>query len=255
MKHFLLPRDYAGQAEYVLTGKDYHYLCRVRRVSVQDVFSGVDRTGRRYTLRVDQVTADSCTVAISQAAPPEPTGEPAVTLFQCLPRGTKMDLVVRQATEAGVERLIPLISRFTVAKLDTALAEGNRVERWERIAREAVQQSGSTALPEIHAPVQFERIGEHWSSDSQSAGLFFHQTPLEQRSLHEYLDARPTRVAIVVGPEGGLADSEIAYLQNMGFVPVYLGPRVLRTETAALYAIAAVQIVLLEKKTWQIVRN
>jgi len=255
MKHFLLPRDYTGQKEYLLTGKDYHYLCRVRRLSVGDSFAGVDRAGRRYALRIDQVSTDSCTVAIEQTLMREVTSESGITLFQCLPRGTRMDLVVRQATEAGVAHLIPLVSRYTVTKLDTARAEASRVERWERIAREAVQQSGSTSLPEIHAPVPFELIGEHWSCDPQSVGLFFHQTPLEQRSLHEYLDARPTRVAIVVGPEGGLAETEIVHLRNMGFAPAYLGSRVLRTETAALYAIAAVQIVLLEKKTWQIVRN
>jgi 16S rRNA (uracil1498-N3)-methyltransferase len=217
-----------------------------------DEVAGVDGAGNRYRLRMERVDSGKCVVSVLAAAGEEVADCPQITLFQCLPKGSKTDLIVRQATEAGVARIVPLISRHSIPRIDDARTEEKKRQRWLRVAREAVQQSGTPRIPEIVAPIPFDRLGEKFACNRDSVGIFFHQEPLEQRTLHGYLSANPQRVAIVVGPEGGLAESEIDHLRQLGFGAAYLGSRVLRTETAALYAIAAVQIVLLEKKTWRI---
>ncbi|WP_455381358.1 RsmE family RNA methyltransferase [Salinispira pacifica] len=272
MKRFLLSAEYGGGERTELSGSDFHYLCRVRRMRPGDGCDAVDRAGRFYRLTVESVGQDRCTVRLeparedlrqARASGPLPgpeTGFPDITLFQCLPKGSKLDLIVRQATETGVSRIVPLLSEHTAASAESAAATGRRVDRWRRIAREALQQSGARRLPEISAPVPFAELERSWAGGEGAVGLFFHERPvelkpLEQRTLHEYLSADPKRIAIVIGPEGGLSNSEIERLLQSGFEPVYLGPQVLRTETAALYAIAAVQIVLLEKEKWRIERD
>ncbi len=276
MKRFLLPADYAGGPAVELSGRSFHYLCRVRRMQIGDGCDAADQSGNRYRLTLKSVAADRCTALLqpdvgsgSEPAVQERSGSrirtgasslPEITLFQCLPKGSKLDLIVRQATEAGVSRIVPLSSEYAVPQIDSRSAAQRKLDRWRRISHEAFQQSGISRLPEIDPPRSFAELDRVWSRSSEAIGLFFHELPirggpLEQRSLHEYLSPDPQRIAIVIGPEGGLSKNEIEQLLQSGFVPVFLGPHVLRTETAALYAIAAVQIVLLEKKSWRIEKN
>ncbi|HUX11516.1 MAG TPA: RsmE family RNA methyltransferase [Spirochaetia bacterium] len=276
MKRFLLPADFAGGPVVELSGRSFHYLCRVRRMKVGDGCDASDHAGNQYRLTMESVAADRCTAHL-QAQPrssdlsvaPESAESsfragaadlPEITLCQCLPKGSKLDLIIRQATEAGVSRIVPLLSEYAVPQIDSESAANRKLDRWRRIAREAFQQSGVSKLPQIDPPLPFAELERIRPRSPETIGLFFHQLPvgagpLEQRSLHEYLSADPQHIALVIGPEGGLSNNEIEQLLQSGFVPVFLGPHVLRTETAALYAIAAVQIVLLEKKTWRIEKN
>jgi 16S rRNA (uracil1498-N3)-methyltransferase len=156
-----------------------------------------------------------------------------------------MDLIVRQAVEAGVGRIVAVVSDRSVA---VPSDPGNRLARWQRVAREAVQQSGAALMPEIRGPLGLREAAD--AAGPGCTGLFFHQERLGGPSLHEALADGPRRVALLVGPEGGLAESETALLARCGFSPVFLGDAVLRTETAALYAIAAVKTVLSERDSW-----
>jgi 16S rRNA (uracil1498-N3)-methyltransferase len=180
------------------------------------------------------------------------SGLPAITLYQCLPKGRKLDTIVRQATELGVARIVPVESRYSIPKPGD---RDSRLGRLTRVAREAAQQSGAPRIPEISQVIRLRDIPGNWEREGENPlGLFFHQAPLETTSLHEYLSIRRDSIAMVVGPEGGLADEEIKFLRSEGFVPVYLGPTVLRTETAPVFAAAAVHMIILENKTWKLVR-
>jgi 16S rRNA (uracil1498-N3)-methyltransferase len=107
-------------------------------------------------------------------------------------------------------------------------------------------------MPEISAPLCFPDIPQDFGprEEVKKLGIFFHQNPLEISSLHGYLSSEPEEIALVIGPEGGLANEELALLREAGFVPAYLGHRVLRTETAPVFAAAAVRIILLEREGW-----
>jgi 16S rRNA (uracil1498-N3)-methyltransferase len=262
VRRFRIPESWDGGQTLALSGKDAHYLARVLRLKIGDSFPGMDAEGKPCELTVVSVSKSVMNLKVSpQAGRAEaeglPLGQPqerpargtGFTLFQCLPKGRKMDLIVRQATEAGVERIVPLESRFCEAKSDGE-GDAGRTGRWARIAREALQQSGSLRPTRIDPIAKFAALPALWPKAEGRIGIFFHQEPLETGTLHGYLTEVPLELGILIGPEGGLSGDEIATLAGAGFAPAYLGPSILRTETAALYAIAAAQIILLEYPTW-----
>jgi 16S rRNA (uracil1498-N3)-methyltransferase len=122
-----------------------------------------------------------------------------------------------------------------------------RITRWERVAREAVQQSGALAPVVIDAPAELSAV--YPAKDALS--LVLHEQPIAHDTLHDYLVRVPSLVELVVGPEGGLSGEEVTMLLSRGFKPLYLGPRVLRTETAAIFALGAVQMTIQEHDAWQ----
>ncbi len=257
MKQFVLPTGYKGTPSYTLRGEHYHYIVNVLRARVGTTFAGLDPEGTPVTIELRAVGSDSCEIAVrtsethreSELSESDRRGSttPSITLFQCIPKGKKMDLIVRQATEAGVSAIVPVSSRHTVPRFDDRDWENKR-ERWTRVMREAVQQSGRATLPTLENPIGLAEIASFWSE--RGPGLFCHEQPLAHESLHEYLVGDTQQVALVIGPEGGLAPAESKQLMDAGFGPVYLGENVLRVETATLFAIAAVRIVLLERDRW-----
>jgi 16S rRNA (uracil1498-N3)-methyltransferase len=251
MKQFLLPRRYAGGPRLTLTGGDYRYLARVLRMRAGDTLPAVDAGGGRHLVTLLSVDEASCDVSVQPAALPEapsttpPEAAAQITLLQCLPKGRKIDLIVRQATEAGVGRIVLVASEHSVVK---PADDDDRRKRLVRIAREALQQSGAPRLPVIEGPRTLASIatgGEDWGT-----AVFFHEKQRGGVSLHGLLAGRPSRVAALVGPEGGLSDGEAQALEKAGFAPVHLGPRVLRVETAATYALGAMITILQERDSW-----
>ena len=250
MKVFILPPEYTGGDFFELTGDAFHYLCHVRRLKEGDSLPARDAAGNEYHLSLEDLGRRSCRLRVQKKGPSRQAGEEAsLSLYQCLPKGAKFDTIVRQAVELGVSRVIPVRSRYAAPKITD---EKTRLQRWQRIAREAVQQSGASCMPEILAPLDCADIPRDFAlrGDGKKLGIFFHQEPLEISSLHGYLSSNPKEVGLVIGPEGGLADEELLLLREAGFVPAYLGHRVLRSETAPVFAAAAVRIILLERERW-----
>jgi 16S rRNA (uracil1498-N3)-methyltransferase len=248
MRQFLLPRWYAGEPRITLAGEDFHYLARVLRMREGEDCPAVDSRGRRYRMllvRRGRSEAEAEITAEDSADAPLPAA-PEITLLQCLPKGRKIDLIVRQATEAGVVRIIPLFSENSVVR--PGQDDARRI-RLQRIAREALQQSGNARLPEIEEPrslVSITEEGADWGT-----ALLFHEQPLSSStSLHRLLAERPRAVSMIIGPEGGLSSGEVELLRAAGFHLVHLGGNVLRVETAALYAIGAVKTILQERDEW-----
>ncbi len=259
MRQFLLPREYAGEERIALAGDDLHYLTRVLRLRAGDAVPAIDAGGTRYSLRLLSIGAAVCEASVEPAlhgAAPQQT-EPAaeesplrepdlrITLLQCLPKGPKMDSIVRQATEAGVVRIVPLQSEHSL--LGSGDLSG-RQRRWERIAREALQQSGNQRLPVLEQPrpLMSIRAEEEWGT-----ALFFHEKPLGNEPLHALLAHAPSRVSVLIGPEGGLSPAEVAFLAEAGFHPVHLGQGVLRVDTAAIAAVAIVKQIVRETHAWR----
>lgn len=264
VRQFLLPRWYSGEPSITLAGSDYRYLARVLRLREGAELAAVDARGARYVMRIASVGRAECRVEIAPApvrVPPEApspagstpgapslTADPdvSITLLQCLPKGRKIDQIIRQATEAGVSRIIPLFSERSLVR---RAEEANRQARLERIAREALQQSGSGRLPLVEAPRPLASLAEE--AGSWGTALFFHEEKLAATSLHELLAEPDECVSILVGPEGGLSPAEVDLLTAAGFRPAHLGGTVLRVETAALYAVAAVRTILQERDSWR----
>lgn len=257
MKTFLLPDNFSPDSFLTLGGEDFHYLVRVLRLRAGDTFSGTDRSGNRHLLRIIETKENSLTTAADSDSMEASRGGghttssnvlPEIFLFQCLLKGKKMDGVIRQAVEAGVHRLVPVKSEYTIPVFDKEREE-KKQRRWEAIVREAVQQSGSRVVTGVAETIELSGIEGFLGKND--LGLFFHHEPLEQSPLHQYLSLYPKRVAIAIGPEGGFSSREVEELRSAGFSPVHLHTNVLRAETAAVYALGAVQTILTERAFWK----
>ncbi|MDR0644724.1 MAG: 16S rRNA (uracil(1498)-N(3))-methyltransferase [Treponema sp.] len=253
MKQFLLTVA-PERGTVILTGDDYHYLARVRRYKEGVVFKSILPDGKEVRLLVQKMD-DSRLVCqcLEQEISPIQT-LPPITLFQALPKGVKIDLIIRQATEAGVSEIVPFVSEYCALKQDSA-GEGRngRLERWRRIVREARQQSGSNEETKICNVCTVEDMTARWdalkSRHRKPSGLLLHQTPLAEGSFHHALEDCDA-VAVLVGPEGGFSEREAVLFMNLGFTPLVMGQSIMRVETASIYAIGAVKTILLEEEKW-----
>jgi 16S rRNA (uracil1498-N3)-methyltransferase len=276
VRQLLVAAAPAADGTVRLDGRDARYLRRVLRLGPGDGFRARYPDGREALLSIERVDGGClvCRPADREANPAEPdladaagiqaldavrrsaaAPLPPFFLLQALPKGQKMDDIVRQAAEAGVERILPFIAERSVARPGADEAEGKR-GRWRRIVKEARQQSGSPVPTEVDPVRDLAGALAAWAEASGGAsggrpvGLLLHQDPLAQGTFHGYLSGDPTAVAVAVGPEGGFAPAETDRFRDAGFRPLIVGANVLRTETAAVFAVAAAQIVLLEKAAW-----
>jgi len=255
MRVFLLPQKSPSGQFLDITGKDYHYLVRVRRVKAGEQFPGTDGRGGSWRCTVSEIGPSSLRLQLEETPDPPLSPQLSICLIQCLAKAKKMDLIVRQATEAGLRCLVPVFSRYSQIGYSDRQGAQRKLERWQRIAREALQQSGASAAPIIESPRELQAVLSelpdlHDPADGE-VRLFFHQDGEGNGTLHRCLSKIAKIITLVVGPEGGLAENEIDQLRSKGFVPITFGHTVLRTETAALYAIAAVQTVIYERKAWE----
>jgi len=258
MKQFILndKPDKSGRVQ--LEGGDYHYLVKVRRLAPGECFPALLPDGAEVIVRVCSLDSQTVTGEIlhgenscSETRPNSPL--PPIILFQALPKGEKMDLIVRQAAEGGLAEIVPFVSEFSAVKIEKS--GGQKFSRWERIIKEARQQSGSSTATVIRQPLSIDGLFAYWErikiQQFGVLGLFFHHLPLAKLSLHGYLDNSPEMVVLTIGPEGGFSPAEAERFVAAGFKPFTIGGTILRTETAAVYAQAAVRILLWEKDSWE----
>jgi 16S rRNA (uracil1498-N3)-methyltransferase len=257
MKQFVLSCQPDERGMVVLTGGDYRYLARVRRLAPGERFPALLQDGSKAVVLVCSVDGSRLVGEVVRGADglksdAAPDSLPPIVLFQALPKGEKMDLVVRQAAEGAVCEIVPFESEFSDAKIGDRA--GNKFARWERIVREARQQSGSAVATVVRRPTTADGLFMRWEEIKKerpgALGLLFHHLPLAKTGLHGYLVGNPDAVVLAVGPEGGFSNFEVDRFMSAGFRPFTIGNTVLRTETAALYAQAAVRILLLERDSW-----
>jgi 16S rRNA (uracil1498-N3)-methyltransferase len=257
LKQFLLPRQPDEHGEVLLSETEAHYLSRVRRQRDGAVVSCCGPDGSRYQMIGARQPGGGLLLTVASdvaSANQVPVNQhlPITYIIQALPKGAKKDQLIRQGTEAGAAGFYP----FAAARSIPAVGENSRVkaDRWRRIAREAFQQSGANQVPQVHEPQSLSAVLTAVRDEIGSAGLglYCHETALAQATLHEYLGNQPSHLVLVIGPEGGLAPEEIRQLDTAGYRPLFLGPGILRTETVALFAIAAIRMISWEAASWQL---
>jgi 16S rRNA (uracil1498-N3)-methyltransferase len=209
------------------------HLAKVLRVRNGDevvVFAG---DGYEYPASVESVRGTRVAVAIGAARAVDRESPLAVTLVQCLARADRMDVIVQKATELGVARIVPVESRRGVVRLAAAQAE-SKAAHWRAIAVSACEQCGRNRLPSVETS---RRLIDYLGTLPAGGTRLLLEPAAEPRR------AAPIggEVTIAIGPEGGLDDEEIEAFRLAGFEAVRLGPRVLRTETAAIAALAWLQ--------------
>jgi 16S rRNA (uracil1498-N3)-methyltransferase len=229
------PETLLAPGRTTLHGAAANHVARVLRLRVGDAVvlfngDGCDYAGRVAALRAGEVEVEL--LARNAGTPESPI---SLTLMQGVARGERMDLVVQKATELGVAQIVPVLAARSVVRLDRRQAE-RKLEHWRAVAVSACEQSGRARLPVIEAPAALDEAlllvpgGGCRVTLSPGAG-----TPLTS------LAAGTTAITLLIGPEGGLTDAEVGLATGAGFERRSLGPRILRTETAALAALAVLQ--------------
>jgi 16S rRNA (uracil1498-N3)-methyltransferase len=218
-----------------LTGSAAAHLTRVLRLKAGDPFMLFNGGAREFEATLGQAHAGTVTVEVGAAREVDRESPLPLTLVQGVSRSERMDLTVQKATELGVTRLVPVLTERSVVKLDAAQA-ARKLEHWRAIAIAACEQSGRNRPPEVLPPVTYR---EFISSQLEIATRLL-LAPLAPLRIADV--PRPAAgVMVLIGPEGGLSAPEQAQALEAGFIGVRLGPRVLRTETAALAALTLLQ--------------
>lgn len=234
-----IPRIYTSQTLQVgdtiaLEERAAHYLLQVLRMKVGRELLLFNGDGNSYQAVVSAASRRDISCEITQASG-DRQGEPslAVELAIGISKGDRMDTVIQKATELGVSRIIPLRTTRVDVKLDSE-REQKKWRHWQQVMISACEQCGRNSLVEL-TPIQ---TLEEWLERCQ-AELKLVLQPHDEAPL--YAHQKPANIALLVGPEGGLAGNEIRRSQDSGFAPLRLGPRVLRTETAPLAALSILQ--------------
>lgn len=214
------------------------HVARVLRLAAGHPLVLFNGDGSDYDAVIQEVRKREVSVEIIATRAVHSESPLALTLAQGVARGEKMDLIMQKATELGVCRIVPLLTERSEVKLDAARAD-KRLAHWRAVVASACEQSGRARLPEIEAPVALSA----WAPTLTADGAL--RLALLPDGTQRVRDLQPpvTRAVLVVGPEGGLGDRDIATLTEHGFRGLQLGPRILRTETAGLAALAALQAV------------
>jgi 16S rRNA (uracil1498-N3)-methyltransferase len=219
----------------VQTGEHIARVLRLERGHPLRLFNG---DGGEYAGELASLAKRAVTARVLESVAATDRESPlCITLGQGIARGEKMDWILQKATELGIARIVPLITDRTEVKLDAERAE-RRLAHWAAVIASACEQCGRNRLPELHEPI---RLAEWAAATTDEPGLRLALDPHgadRARDLH--IDAAAT---LVVGPEGGLSTHDLATLDQAGFHGPRLGPRILRTETAGIAALAALQAI------------
>jgi len=224
----------------VLDGAECHYLVHVLRLRPGSAVTLLDGEGRQAEAQVSAVREAQVELTVAQIAQ-APTERPRLLLLCGLLKGDKQDFVMQKATELGTSRIVPVACERSVPQLASERAEQKR-RRWVEIARHAAQQCRRPEVPQIALPLPFaQALAE---AEGQKLLLYEGSAPplgqvLESFGQSDSGSAQPV-VSVLVGPEGGLSDSEVKAAQAAGFASVSLGPLILRAETAVVAALAVV---------------
>ena len=226
----------SNDSELVLHDEQARYLGRVLRSRVGDELQVFNADSGEWSATIEHISKSSVTLRVGSRLETATESPLKIHLVQGISRGERMDFVVQKATELGVKRITPVLSHHGVVKLDKQRGEKRR-EHWQHIAESACEQSGRTHPPLVDAPLPLNSwFGATKSEDSTELVL----KPGATTALAS-IETPAIKVRLLIGPEGGFSEREYEDADIAGFQAVSLGPRILRTETAALAAITIAQ--------------
>lgn len=251
MHHFFTETEFFTKSEAVITGPDVNHIRNVLRMKPGERILLSDGKGTNCLCELTEIGSERVTARILQKEVKDTELPVEVTLFQGLPKGDKMDYVVQKCVELGVTRIVPTETERCVARLDAKKAEARR-KRWQAVAESAAKQSKRMRIPAVLGLMRFadalKAAGEYDLAlipyeDSESLA----DAGGMKRTRELIGGLKPgRRVAVLIGPEGGFSDAEIERALSAGLLSITLGKRILRTETAGLFVLAAMGLLLEE---------
>lgn len=226
-------QDIAGDAARI-TVADAAHIARVLRMRPGERLTVCDLAGVDAQCEIVSAAADEVLLRVLSRSPTAAEPGVRVTLFQCLPKADKLELIVQKCVELGVFRIVPVVSARCVSRPDERTL-ARKTERLQKIAVEAAKQSGRGILPEVARPVPFARAAELLAG--MERGVLFYE---KGGDAHRGVWDGAGEIGVCIGPEGGFEDAEVALAREKGVRVCTLGPRILRTETAPLCVLSII---------------
>ena len=237
MPRFFVEKCLSDQdQEIVLINEDAHHIIDVLRLKVNDRITICDGAGTDAETIIKKMSEQSVYLEIIAKTVNKTESRWQFTLFQGLPKGDKMDYIIQKSVELGIRQIVPVQCSRSVAKIKSN-AVGKKVQRWNRIALEAAKQSGRGFIPKVFLPISFAEALEQllefdiafmpWENE-RSLSLKKYLSELDNSLQYKFTGG------FIIGPEGGFSNQEAELAFSRGITPVTLGPRILRTETAAV---------------------
>lgn len=240
MHRFHLPPEACQGTTLILADREAHHALHVVRLRRGERVSVLDGAGHEYLCDVREASRESVTLAVLHKNHVAPLPY-HLTLLQAVTKGKAFEIIIQKATELGAFRVVPLISERVVSQPDDDAA-ANKVEKWRLIAIDSIKQCGSAWLPQIEAPISLKAFLAHHErfelplvASLQSDRHHPREVLDDYRIEHGRL---PKSVGVFVGPEGDFTSVEMDAIKESGTLPVTLGPLVLRSDTAAVYALS-----------------
>ncbi|MGQ0794317.1 MAG: 16S rRNA (uracil(1498)-N(3))-methyltransferase [Deltaproteobacteria bacterium] len=235
MPRFPIKQTQIANSIATIAGSDHKHIVRVLRLNHGDRLTLFDESGIEYTGAIERITSRDLTVSILLEKKVETESRLNISLLQGLPKADKMDFIVEKSTELGVKEIIPVItSRSIIRRTDKA-------PRWRKIAVESAKQCRRSTPPAIGEVVDFNTAIKSYNDGNRLKIIFYENCLDNMKSYINTSSQLPTDIILFIGPEGGFSDNEILSAKQFNFIPLGLGPRILRTETAGIAAISIFQ--------------
>ncbi|CQR46893.1 Ribosomal RNA small subunit methyltransferase E [Paraliobacillus sp. PM-2] len=241
MQHYFVPMDQWTASEVFITGDDYHHINRVMRMHNGDQIICNRPDGQAAICLIENITENEVVANIVSWIESNVEMPIKVAIAQAFPKGDKLDLILQKGTELGAVDFFLFQGARSIVKWDAKKTE-KKLLRYRKIVKEAAEQSHRTCLPNVTTISNLSDLVKHASMFDHKLVAYEETTRLEKSNkLHEIYQKihEGESVFICIGPEGGFSETEIATMKQNGFTCVRLGPRILRTETAGLYALAS----------------
>ncbi len=215
-----------------IIGDDVNHIKNVLRMKIGEALTVCDGTGMEYSCEIEAFGDRELTLCILESKKAQTELPVKLVLYQGLPKKDKMELIIQKAVELGAARIVPVMTKRCIVKLEDDKKEAKKLERWQAIAESAGKQSGRAVIPTVERVMSYKEAVKKASAEGMS--LIPYELAEGMKALKEAAGKayREQVVSIFIGPEGGFEEAEITFAMANGTVPVSLGKRILRTETA-----------------------
>ena len=239
MRRFFINSDAVTDDMVLIEGEMWHYLSHVLRLKAGERIEMLTDDNKLYIVELISFEEQSIKGRIIDTQEYANDTKVEINLYQGLPKGDKLDLIIQKCTELGISSITPIEMPRSIAKIGADKAD-KKVARWQKIAQEASQQSKRCVVPKIHNPLSWKGfLNEIKGEEALNLLLWEDESTVGLKSVLNQYEA-VGKINIIIGPEGGLGAEEAEELKKMGIVSVSLGKRILRTETAGLAAVAII---------------
>lgn len=244
MYDFFADSSAIGEKEIIIRGSDLNHMKNVLRLQIgEQICIHEESTGKEYRCEIAGYEKDVAHLHIMWVEEANRELPSKIYLFQGLPKGDKMELIIQKAVELGVYEIIPVATKRAVVKLDAKKAEAKQ-KRWQSIAESAAKQSRRNIIPHIHEVVKFGQAVDYVKNLDITLIPYELAEDMEKtKQIFETIQPGQS-IGIFIGPEGGFDESEIALAQENGISPITLGKRILRTETAGMAVLSVLMFQL-----------